>query len=273
MRFFGLNIAFILFIIACTPQNKKDLTENSHSQNDASLLMDDTVPDTRNTSMNQPDASFDDFIYTFMQDSLFQKRRIIFPLHYFKNGVVNHVPKSEWHYDEMYRNQDLYTFIYDSEKSLSVETDSGLQQIVVENVYFEKSTIRQYCFVKCSHFWMLNKIDEHDISKDINHDFYMFYRHFVNDENFQKAHIKNPFLFRTYDAENDWFIEGFLDSEQWPDYRPLMPKDTLTNINYEQHYEQSNKRVVLICSPSGGMGCIVTFVRHGHKWMFERLEN
>ena len=273
MRFFWLNLAVLSFLVACKPHSSTDTKGNESGGDEAALLMDAQIEESIERIHERPDVSFDDFIYNFMQDSLFQKRRILFPLHFFNHGVVSHIPSSEWVYDEMYKNQDLYTLIYDSNESLATKSDSGLHQVIVENVYLQKQAIRQYCFVKRNHFWLLKQILESDMSKDVNHDFYTFYRMFTTDDEFQMQHIKNPFYFRTFDVENDQIIEGVLDSQQWPDYRPEMPKDTLTNINYGQHYEQSNKRVVLICSPSGGMGCTVTFVRHGHKWMFESLEN
>ena len=270
MRVFWLNLALLL-ITACKPHSSTDGIEKEVKSDDAVLVM--SVPETQTQYFDQMDVSFNDFIYKFMQDSLFQKERIIFPLHYAIDGSLRHVTSSQWSYDEMYINQDLYTLIYDSEKSMSTKSDSGLYKVVVDNVYLQSQRIKQYAFVKREGRWFLKNIDDHDLKNDVNHDFYAFYRLFTANPDYEWEHIKDPFYFCTYDAENDQFIEGVLDREQWPDYRPELPQDTLININYSQHYEQTSERLVLICSPSGGMGYMVTFVRHGHKWLFSKLDN
>ena len=111
------------------------------------------------------------------------------------------------------------------------------------------------------------------MADNVNSDFYRFYHRFSRSLQFQLAHIADPFAFKTYDSDNFQTIEGVLDAAQWPDYRPELPKGTITNINYGQAYGNARRRVLMICSQSGGMGCSLVFVRKGSTWMLESLEN
>ena len=47
----------------------------------------------------------------------------------------------------------------------------------------------------------------------------------------------------------------------------------MTNINYGQSYRSSTKRILMLCSPSGGMGCNLTFEKKDGEWLLTKLEN
>ncbi|MDD6537526.1 MAG: DUF4348 domain-containing protein, partial [Bacteroidales bacterium] len=70
-------------------------------------------------------------------------------------------------------------------------------------------------------------------------------------------------------------IEGVLDRQQWQDFRPDLPKHTITNIVYGSTSKgvSHGKRIFTVCSASGGMGCILSFAPQRDSWMLESLEN
>jgi len=238
---------------------------------------DSLLPDASADSVAAPpkaaDGLFDDFIYSFMRNKRFQRQRIQFPLTNVVDGTDKPITKEQWTYDPLYVKQDVYTTIFDSEKSTRAQKDTSLRHVEVEWVYLNRRRVKQYIFNKVQGEWMLTALNTHAFAENVNSDFYAFYRRFATETAFQNAHIANPFHFKTYDSDNFQTIEGVMDASQWPDYRPELPHGTITNINYGQTYGNARRRVLMICSQSGGMGCSLTFVRSGKTWLLEKLVN
>lgn len=269
----GLIYCFcaVLILASCRGGKKTEVTVEDNDS--LAVAPDSSETDSLPAPSKAADGLFDDFIYSFMCNSRFQRERIQFPLVNMIDGVNHPIAKVSWKFDPLYRKKDVYTIIFDNARSIKAEKDTSLRQTTVEWVYLNTHRVKQYKFEKKEGQWMLVEINQHDLSENINSDFYEFYRQFSSNKRFQKRHISNPFQFKTYDFDNFKNIEGLLDVEQWPDYRPELPTGTITNINYGQSYGDARRRVLMICSQSGGMGCSLTFVRKGKTWILERLEN
>lgn len=219
------------------------------------------------------DGLFDDFIYAYMRNKRFQFERTDFPLPNIIDGKNFPIERKDWKYDRLYSRADTYTLIFDSERDIKAEKDTALKNVVVEWVNLTRKRVKQYHFAKADGEWRLVRLEQHDLRKNINSDFYAFYARFAIDKAFQQTHIANPFKFRTHDFDNFQVIDGVLDVEQWPDYSPRLPSGTITNINYGQRYGNRRTRVLMLCSPSGGMGCSLTFERKGKSWILTKLVN
>lgn len=272
MKNLPLVLCIMLALVACRPDKA---TPQGEKQTDSLALAPDTATtDSVSAPPKAADGLFDDFIYSFMRSSKFQRQRTAFPLPVITDGVEKTIGEKEWKHDKLYLKQDTYTLIFTSEKAAAAQKDTLLSHVVVEWVYLDKKRVKQYHFSKDSNKqWRLVRIEQHDMSQNPNNDFYDFYRRFSSSTDFQLKHIQNPFNFTTHDFDTFQTIEGLLDVEQWPDYRPNLPKGTITNINYGQKYGKAKRRVLLICSQSGGMGCSLTFVRERRGWVLEKLEN
>ncbi len=268
----SLAVIAVALLLASCKKTTPAQTEKTQTPDTVAQVADSTAADTDKVP-EAADGLFDDFIYSFMRKPQFQAQRIQFPLHYIKDGTDSPVEKAQWKFDRLYVGKDVYTMIFDNAKSVAAEKDTSLSHVVVEWVYLTRRQVKQYIFDKQGGKWMLTRIEEHEMSKNVNSDFYEFYARFSTDRSFQNKHIQNPFHFKTYDYDNYQNVEGLLDVEQWRDYRPALPKGTITNINYGQSYGNARQRVLMICSQSGGMGCSLTFVRKGKTWMLQRLEN
>lgn len=268
-------IIFILFALVCLtackdkPSDAKKVDSAETAVADSDSLAADSVP----TPPRAADGLFDDFIYPFMRNRHFQLSRIDFPLHNIENGTDKPISRDKWRFDPLYIRQDVYTVIFDSEHSTKAEKDTSLKQVIVEWVYLNHHKVKQYHFKKEGGIWKLTALETHPMKQNINSDFYEFYRRFSTSHSFQDRHISDPFAFKTHDFDHFSTIEGVMDASQWPDYRPELPHGTITNINYGQSYGNARRRVLMICSPSGGMGCSLTFVRRGKTWMLEKLIN
>ena len=261
----------VVLLVSC--KEKKSTHSNTESVDSSVVQVKGDTIDTVSKLSKAVDGLFDDFVYTFMRNKQFQRGRIKFPLTYVVDGVDQSISQTKWVFDPLYVNQDVYTLVFDNAHGIKAEKDTSLHHVVFEWVYLTKKRVKQYIFDKEDGRWLLTAIDVHDMNRNVNSDFYAFYDRFSTEKSFQNRHILNPFYFKTYDYENFRNIEGLLDVNQWPDFRPHLPSGVITNINYGQSYDNSNRRVLMICSQSGGMGCSLTFVRKRNIWYLERLEN
>lgn len=260
-----------LLFVAC--RNDRPTQAPATATDSLQAAADTAKADSMANPPKAADGLFDDFIYSYMKNARFQLERTDFPLPNFVDGTDNPIARKDWKHDRLFSTLDTYTVIFDSEKSATAQKDTLLKKVVVEWVYLDKKRVKQYHFEKKEGQWRLTRIEQHDMSKNVNSDFYDFYRRFSTSTSYQTKHIMSPFHFKTQDFDNFQTIEGVLEVDQWPDYRPNLPKGTITNINYGQNYGNAKRRVLMICSPSGGMGCALTFVRKGGNWMLEKLEN
>ncbi len=271
--YFGL-LALLLFFSAACRTDKAGGDAPAAAADSVSAVADTVAADSAAADPPRAaDGLFDDFVYSFMRNARFQRERIAFPLHNRTDGTDAPIAEKDWRFDRMYSRQDTYTLIFDSEASVKAEKDTSLSHVIVEWVYLDKRRVKQYVFDKTGGLWRLTAIERHALEKNVNADFYDFYARFSTSAAFQAAHIRNPFAFKTYDSDGFQTIEGVLDVEQWPDYRPALPAHTITNINYGQSYGDKRRRVLMLCSQSGGMGCLLSFERHGKSWRLTRLEN
>ena len=272
MKAFVIALFAALLLSGC---QKSRTSDPQYADSTADTLVADSLPadTTMITPPKKADGLFDDFIYSFMRNPKFQTQRIKFPLAVTHNGRVTRMARKDWHYDRLFLKQDIYTVIFDSEASSKAEKDTSLDSVMVEWVYLSQHRVKQYAFHKLEGEWFLTGINEHPVSANVNSDFYEFYNRFSSHTDYQMKHVKNPLKFKTYDEDNFQPIEGILDVQQWPDFRPELPKGVITNINYGQHYADSRRRVLMICTPSGGMGCSLTFEKGSKGWMLTKYVN
>lgn len=266
----GLYAALLL--IGCTG-NRADDAQNQDSVAVSAASDTDTLSIEAEMPPTAADGLFDDFMYSFMRSRSFQTERIKFPLTVKTDGKTTTISKEQWKFDRLYSRNDVYTMLFDDEKSVGREKDSNVVHVVVEWIYLEKGRVKQYIFDKHNGCWMMTGMDSHPLAESKNKDFYDFYRRFSTDEGFQQKHIENPFAFKTYDFDTYQELEGVLDVAQWADYRPELPQKVITNINYEQTYTDNGNRVFVITSPSAGMSCTLHFKKKQSGWMLVGLEN
>lgn len=82
---------------------------------------------------------------------------------------------------------------------------------------------------------MLEAINLRPIEENENEDFVEFFGHFATDSIFQSRRIRQPLVFVTTDPDDDFSIlETTLDLNQWFAFKPALPADKLSNINYGQ---------------------------------------
>ena len=269
-------IAYLLVLVslvACRHDSPISSTKEKDSLDGTELLTIVDEMDERTDYNLIKDGGFDDYIYRFMQDSLFQQARIQFPLIARKDGQVRHIQEEAWHYDSIFSANYEYTAIFDGKDSVEQGYDDKVKKATVEIVDLKGERVKLYHFFRRGDKWILEETDEHFFSQDNNHGFFAFYCKFSNDEAFQLKHIHDPFYFKTYDGENFQEIEGWVSAELWPDYRTYLPNEKLFNTIFDDQWPSTTYRRLSIGSPSSGMNCSLLFRCMNGKWMLVSMEN
>lgn len=93
---------------------------------------------------------------------------------------------------------------------------------------------------------MLEAINLRPIEENENEDFVEFFGHFATDSIFQSRRIRQSLVFVTTDPDDDFSIlETTLDLNQWFAFKPALPADKLSNINYGQQNDDNASHKIL----------------------------
>lgn len=225
-------LSFLPFVFSCNGNVRQDADLKENIMNETLLLLE---PDSNKVFYKDElyanaDNSFYDFIYLFKSDSLFQRSRIDFPLKCSLYGAEADVADSVWTFDSFFVNGVYYTQFYSSEKEIDEKPDLANQNIYLKELYSEDMIAKSYCFGKEEGKWKLSRFDLLEADND---DFVCFYSRFMNDSVFQSVHISKNIRFVTYDPDDEFsLIETVLSREQWDAFKPVIPMDVISEIDY-----------------------------------------
>lgn len=224
----------------------------------------------------EADESFDDFIYNFASDDALQRQRIQFPLPYYKGDTVSKIKEQYWKHDALFTKQSFYTLLFDREEEMDLMSNSAPTSVQVEWIYIPKRMIKKYYFERLKGAWMLQSIRLQAIEKSESEDFVEFFDHFATDSLFQSQRIRQPLQFVTIDPDDDFSIlETTLDLNQWFAFKPTLPTDKLSNINYGQRSDSRSAYKILALKGIGnGFSNILYFQRKsGGEWELYKFED
>ena len=86
--------------------------------------------------------------------------------------------------------------------------------------------------------------------------------------------MKSPLSIRVVDPDDEFEkMDGVLDAEQWPSFRPELPVNEFTNIDYGQTLKFRNRRIVAIEGSSNGFLSLLYFEKVKGQWFLYRFEN
>ena len=108
-----------------------------------------------------------------------------------------------------------------------------------------------------------------------NSSFVTFYTRFAVDSLYQREHICQPLQFVTVDPDDEFSIlETTLDVDQWYVFRPALPVNKLSNINYGQRNEDgSSTKILKVNGISNGYSNIFYFRKKGREWELYKYED
>lgn len=272
----------LLFAILISCENKKTKTDPFAAVTDMVDSVKSEAADTLQQSVvgeePQPieaDELFDDFIFSYASDEVLQRQRTEFPLPFYNRDTPVKIEERFWKHDYLFTRQNYYTLLFDKEDELELVGDTTLKSVQVDWIYLKKRMVKRYYFERKQGMWMLEAINLREMEKGENEDFVEFYAHFVTDSVYQSKHISRPLQFITIDPDDEFSIlETTLDVNQWYAFRPSMPTDNLSNINYGQKNEDlSNTKILKVNGIGNGYSNIFYFRRRNGEWELYKYED
>lgn len=221
------------------------------------------------------DEPFDDFIFNYASDDVLQKQRTLFPLPYYEGDTPFKIEKESWKHDYLFTKQAYYTLLFDREEDMDMVGDTTLNSVQVEWIYLKNSMVKKYYFQRNRGIWMLEAINLRHIEEAEAEDFVSFYARFATDSLYQSRHIRDPLQFVTIDPDDEFSIlETTLDVNQWYAFRPVLPVDKLSNINYGQKNEDlSNTKILKVNGIGNGYSNIFYFRKRKGGWELYKYED
>lgn len=273
------GLLLLLFIAACGNKQKTSdpfaaLTQMVDSARQQPDSLQQPVEDESPKPI-EADELFDDFIFNYASDDALQRQRTIFPLPYYKDDTPVKIEKKYWEHDYLFSQQSYYTLLFDREEDMDMVGDTALTSVQVEWVYLKTKMIKKYYFERIKGAWMLEAINLRKIEKGENEDFVDFYTRFVTDSVYQSKHIHTPLKFITIDPDDEFSIlETTLDLNQWYAFRPVLPTDRLSNINYGQKNEdQSTTKILKVNGIGNGYSTVFYFRKKRGEWELYKYED
>lgn len=273
------GLLLLLFIAACGNKQKTSdpfaaLTQMVDSARQQPDSLQQPVEDESPKPI-EADELFDDFIFNYASDDALQRQRTIFPLPYYKDDTPVKIEKKYWEHDYLFSQQSYYTLLFDREEDMDMVGDTALTSVQVEWVYLKTRMIKKYYFERIKGAWMLEAINLRKIEKGENEDFVDFYARFVTDSVYQSKHIHTPLKFITIDPDDEFSIlETALDLNQWYAFRPVLPTDRLSNINYGQKNEdQSTTKILKVNGIGNGYSTVFYFRKKRGEWELYKYED
>lgn len=223
----------------------------------------------------EADESFDDFIYSFASDPALQEQRIVFPLPYYNGDHASKIDKKFWKHDVLFSKQSFYTLLFDREEDMDLVGDTSLTSVQVEWIFVKKRMVKKYYFERIKGAWMLEAINLRSIEKSDGENFVDFFGRFASDSIFQSQRIHEPLAFVTTDPDDDFSIlETTLDLNQWFAFKPTLPVDKLSNINYGQkNSDNSSLKILALKGVGNGFSNILYFQRREGAWELYKFED
>lgn len=220
------------------------------------------------------DEYFNDFIYSFTTNVRYQFNRIAFPLPCRRNKDSLFLKKSQWKFTRLHTKNAVYTVFFDNKSSLALEKERDVSNVKIEFFKMPKRSVRRYVFKKVQERWMLTRIEDFPLHEYTDYKFIEFYQRFASDTVYQMEHIKPVLSIKVVDPEDEFEkLEGVIDAEQWTAFRPELPANVFTNIDYGQTLKFRHRRVVAIEGSSNGFLCLLYFVKEKGQWLLYKFEN
>ena len=260
--------------------------KKAYVSEDAALVPDDTlvVEATqeiepvveKEVTPTRVDELFDDFIWNFASDERLQRRRVRFPLLIITTDSTQQVERKDWQHDHLIAEQPTYTLMFDNESDLDLEGDTSLTSAEVEWIYLDSNMRQRYYFERDNGAWMLDSISLTPLASfDDESGFVAFYSRFANDSIYQLDHLTNPIEFVTLDPDDEFSIlETTLGISQWFAFKPELPSDRLTNINYGQTNDgRSRRKILKVNGFQDGTSIILYFRKRSGEWEMYKFED
>lgn len=282
-KFYGLLLlsAIVLAWVACSHERTNSDTDSTDTLEVADSLESDSAfffqdEDEGLIMKEQLSEVFSDFIFAFTHNNRFQAERIRFPLPVTEMDGTTRTIRSgkQFRSEFILPGNDYYTLLLGDLDQINVlQNDSALQQISLQSIDLTTQAMTVYAFERNEGRWYLSNRTHSGFTPHVG-DFLSFYERFATDSLFQQESVARHLKFAMDDTgEEEEEMEGTIDRDQWPVFRPEMPGMTFVNIDFGQSYPNPHFIYMLQCGISNGMLDIFTFHRDGNRWQLVSYEN
>ncbi|MCF0196443.1 MAG: DUF4348 domain-containing protein [Bacteroidaceae bacterium] len=220
------------------------------------------------------DATFEDFLYAFTHSPQLRGERVAKPVIYIApNDSVRRMDKWDYAHEFEFLNGDYFTVIYANSEEMETVKNCEDSIVRVEHIFLSRREVRTYEFQNRRDGWQMVSVRDASYEATGYGDFLDFYRQFSEDSIFQRTSLAQPLRLIMMDPDNeDSYIEGTIDAEQWFSFSPELPQGELTNIRRTQQYT-GHRMIIQKCGIANGMGELYTFDHVGSQWRLVSFEN
>lgn len=275
---FVVGIAGLL-LVAC--QGQKSNSESAAEESADSTQTVDTTATTLQEEIAEEgpmpkaaDELFDDFIFNFAANKKLQVSRVKFPLKVMRGDEVSYVSKGQWQMEYFFMNQDYYTLLFNSEEEMErVQQSTTIEHAVVEKIYLEAKTVKQFVFDRVNGLWMLQQVIHMPLSESKNASFLMFYEQFSkNEDDYQAKHLSESVKFVGPDPDDDFGrMEGVITPDTWEAFAPDLPSNMIYNIVYGEPQKETGRKIFVLRGIANGLELELTFKHEGGKWKLTKM--
>ncbi len=275
---FVVGIAGLL-LVAC--QGQKSNSESAAEESADSTQTVDTTATTLQEEIAEEgpmpkaaDELFDDFIFNFAANKKLQVSRVKFPLKVMRGDEVSYVSKGQWQMEYFFMNQDYYTLMFNSEEEMErVQQSTTIEHAVVEKIYLEAKTVKQFVFDRVNGLWMLQQVIHMPLSESKNASFLMFYEQFSkNEDGYQAKHLSESVNFVGPDPDDDFGrMEGVITPDTWEAFAPDLPSNMIYNIVYGEPQKETGRKIFVLRGIANGLELELTFKHEGGKWKLTKM--
>ena len=215
-------------------------------------------------------------MFAFTHSDRLQSKRIVWPLAYIDaEGKTRKLTSLNCASEFRFLEEDFYTVLYGDRKQIEnqkLESEDSL--IIVERINLEEEDIRSYEFKLLSGKWKLTSMRDIVFHESDIYDFLTFYARFSSDSLYQQSHIEHPLKVMVLDPdEDDAYIEGTINAEQWRSFCPDVPQGIISNIRYGVQKYNSRQMILQKSGSSNGLQELFFFTKVDNEWYLKRYEN
>ena len=276
-QFLFVFLVAVLLFSACQGQksgsNEETTADTLQKADTTASTLEEEVASEQTPMPKAADELFDDFIFNFAANRKLQSSRIKFPLKIQRGEEVSYTKKGQWQMEYFFMKQDSYTLLFNSEKEMEyVKEATDINHAIVEKIYLEGKTVKQYVFDRVNGLWMLQEVIHLPLSESSNASFLEFYAHFASDPDYQQKHLMESVKFVGPDPDDDFAqMEGVITPDTWEAFAPELPSGMIFNIVYGEPQKETGRKIFVLRGIANGMELELTFKHEGGKWRLEKM--
>jgi hypothetical protein len=276
-KFLYVFLVAVLLFSACQGQksgsNEEATADTIQKADTTASTLEEEVASEQTPMPKAADELFDDFIFNFAANRKLQSSRIKFPLKIQRGEEVSYTKKGQWQMEYFFMKQDSYTLLFNSEKEMEyVKEATDINHAIVEKIYLEGKTVKQYVFDRVNGLWMLQEVIHMPLSESSNASFLEFYAHFASDPDYQQKHLMESVKFVGPDPDDDFAqMEGVITPDTWEAFAPELPSGMIFNIVYGEPQKETGRKIFVLRGIANGMELELTFKHEGGKWRLEKM--